>query len=307
MKLGGEELTNGIKQRASTLRIRTYVMTISILVCLVFWLFVNITTKEAISWVDFVLLTVVQVLIYSSYFPDGELFGTTDSVYINNRSAYNEKASSINSNHQIGLLRDYCKVDFERRIQIYIENECGVLGITLEELEQLKSLDEKEIKKLKTFTFKYEIGKDEFEEKVVKFSRHKRKRLYNLIFKPLPIEENHAETIMSAVENDGHKSIKDTSVTFKVRSYLGKVIKAVTIGAVLAYIGFTARDGIGVAEIARICVYLATIISNAVVAYSAGETCTKVYKSRFYVDLANFIDGFNEWVLTTHTIEERLV
>ena len=102
---------------------------------------------------------------------------------------------------------------------------------------------------------------------------------------------------MSAIENDGHKAIKDTSISYKVKSYLGKVLKAVCFGAVLAYIGFTARDGIGVAEIARICVYLSTIIINAVVAYSAGETCTKVYKSRFYIDLSNFIDGFNEWVL----------
>lgn len=295
--MGGNEFKESVKQRASTLRIRTYVMTMSILVCLIFWLFVNITTKEAINWVDFALLCIIQILIYASYFPDGELYGANDAAYKTNKAAYNTKATEINTKHQIGLLRDYCKVDFERRIKIYIENECGVLGITVEELEQLKALSEKEIRKLKTFTFNQNMNGDDSEEKITKFSKHKRKRLYNLLFKPLPIEENHAETIMSAIENDGHKAIKDTSISYKVKSYLGKVLKAVCFGAVLAYIGFTARDGIGVAEIARICVYLSTIIINAVVAYSAGETCTKVYKSRFYIDLSNFIDGFNEWVL----------
>lgn len=287
---------DGVKQRVSTLRIRTYVMTISILICLIFWLFVNITTKEAINWVDFVLLCIVQILIYTSYFPDGELFGATNPAFINNKKTYNDKATLINSQQQIGLLREYCKVDYERRLKTYIETECGSMGITLEELEELKKLDEKQVKELKSYTFHY--GTEEKpDDKIVRFGKRKRKRLYALIFRPIPVEENHPETIMSAIENDGRKAIKDTSVTYKTKSYIGKVIKAVTIGGVLAYIGFTARNGIGVAEIARICVYLTTIIVNAVVAYSAGETCTKVYKNRFYIDLANFIDGFNEWVL----------
>lgn len=287
---------DGVKQRVSTLRIRTYVMTISILVCLIFWLFVNITTKEAINWVDFVLLCIVQILIYTSYFPDGELFGATNPSFINNKKTYNDKATLINSQQQIGLLREYCKVDYERRLKTYIETECGAMGITLDELEELKKLDEKQVKELKSYTFSY--GTEEKpDDKIVRFGKRKRKKLYNLIFKPIPVEENHPETIMSAIENDGRKAIRDTSVTYKTKSYIGKVIKAITIGGVLAYIGFTARNGIGVAEIARICVYLTTIIVNAVVAYSAGETCTKVYKNRFYIDLANFIDGFNEWVL----------
>lgn len=292
-----ENYKESIKQRASSLRIRTYVMTISILICLIFWLFVNITTKEAISWVDFVLLCIVQIIIYASYFPDGELFGMKNQSFINNKTAYNTKATQINELHQIGLLREYCKVDYERRLKSYVETECGALGITLEELEILKKVEEKEFKKLKSYTFKYPIkDSDKFDEKIIRFSRQKKKRIYNLIFKPLPIEENHAETIMSAIENDGHKAIKDTSISYKARSYISKIIKAVTFGGILAYVGFTSRDGIGIAEFARIFVYLTTIIVNAVLAYNAGETCTKIYKNRFYIDLANFIDSFNEWV-----------
>lgn len=303
--MGGNELKENVKQRVTTLRLRTYVLTLSILVCLIFWLFVNITTKQAMSWVDFVLLCAIQILIYASYFPDGEIYGANDATYKNNKSIYNLKATEINNKHQIHLLREYCKVDFERRIKIYIENECGMLGITTFELDQLRELEEKEVRKLKSFTFKYTTASGEIEEKIFKFSSHKRKKLYNLLFKPLPIEENHPETIMSAIENDGHKAIRDTSITYKFRSFLRKIIKAVCFGGVLAYIGFGARDGIGIEEIARICVYLATIIINAVMAYTAGETCTKVYKNRFYVDLAIFIDGFNEWV-PKKTIEEGL-
>ena len=301
-----KDFKKSISDRASALRIRTYVMTISILITLVFYLFVNVTTKQAISWIDFVLLCVVQILIYSTYFPDGELFGARDTTFQQNKSAYNEKAVAVNEEHKIALLRDFCKVDFERRIKTYIENECGALGITLEELDQLRALDPDVVKKLKEFTFKYPTeNPDKPDEKLVKFTRHKRKRIYNLLFKPIPVEENHAETIMSAIENNGQNAIKDTSVSFKTRSYIMKVIKAVIIGGLFAYIGYTLRDGIGIPEIVNICMYLTTIIANAVMAYTTGETCTKVYKNRFYVELANFIDEFREWERTIEKPVEK--
>jgi hypothetical protein len=41
--------------------------------------------------------------------------------------------------------------------------------------------------------------------------------------------------------------------------------------------------------------YLTAFFSTAVLGFSSGENCSKIYKSRFYVDLVNFIDGFNEW------------
>lgn len=296
-----KDFKRGIGERATALRIRTYVLTISILITLIFYLFVNLTTKQKIDWVDFVLLCVVQILIYSTYFPDGELFGARDTTFVTNKDAYNDKASAVNEERKIALLREYCKVDYERRIQTYIENECGALGITIEELDQLKARPEEEIKNLKEFHFKYKND----EEKIVMFSKHKRKRIYNLICRPLPVEENHAETIMSAVENNGQHAIKDGSIAFKKKSFAIKVFKAIIVGAVFGYIGYTLRDGIGLPEIVKIFMYLTTIIANAVMAYTTGETCTKVYKNRFYVELANFIDEFREWETETKNKEQK--
>ena len=125
-----------------------------------------------------------------------------------------------------------------------------------------------------------------------------------MIFKELPVEPNHPETIMSAVENNGTKAVKDGSVAYKTHSYIRKALQAVVIGGIFAYIGYTVRDGIGIAEIAQIFMYLTSLFSTAVMSFSSGETCSKVYKSHFYVDLVNFIDGFNEWN-GTHTVAEN--
>ena len=127
------------------------------------------------------------------------------------------------------------------------------------------------------------------------FSKLKRHKLYKLLFAKLPIEENCPETIMSAVENDGNRAIKDGSVTFKAVSYTKKIFMAVVVGGIFSYIGYTLRDGIGLVQIISICMYLTTLFTTAVMSFTSGEKCSKVYKSNFYIALANFIDGFNEW------------
>ena len=35
--------------------------------------------------------------------------------------------------------------------------------------------------------------------------------------------------------------------------------------------------------------------------------CSKIYKSRFYLELVNFIDGFNEWEIKTFVKEDVLI
>lgn len=292
------KIGKGIKSRVNSVRLRAIVLTAGIIVGLILYIFVNLLTKQAMSWIDFCLLVVLQYLVYSTYFPEGENYGTKDSAYIKNKTAYNTKATRLNKEHRINKLREFCKVDYQRRIQAYIENECGALGITLEELEQLKKLSEEEIKKLKTHSFiekRIVDGKEEDGEKLVVFSKHKRRRIYNLIFKPLPVEENHAETIMSAVENNGYKAIKNGAKTFKTTNFILKALQVVLTAVILAYIGYQARDGVGLEEVFRMFMYLFTIVANATTAYTTGETCTKVHKSHFYLDLSNFIDEFNEW------------
>lgn len=288
------KVVNGVKSRISTIRIRTWTLTLAIVMALIFYLIVNVTTKQGINWVDFLLLCTVQIIVYSLYFPDGDLHGQKDSAFISNKTAYNQKATEINQNKEIAQLRKYCKWEYEERKKRYVLNVLGEIGITTEELEILKQKTEKEIKALEMFETK-EIIDGEEKSRLIIFSKSKRKMLYKLLFKPLPIEENHPETIMSAVENNGNKAIRDGSISYKAHSYIRKILMAVVVGGIFAYIGYKLKDGFGWEEIVSICIYLTTLFTTAVMAFTSGETCSKVHKSHFYLDLANFIDGFSEW------------
>lgn len=298
-----ENFKRATKQRVETIRLRTWTLTLAILISLALYLLVNVTTRQSINWIDFVLLCTMQIIVHSLYFPDGDLFGQKDTAFISNKSAYNEKASEINEKKEIANLRKYCNYEFEERKQRYIQNQCGLIGITLEELELLKQHDEKYILELQSFETK-EIVNGEEKSRLIFFSKHKRKILYNLIFKPLPVEKNYPETIMSAVENNGNKAIKDGSISYKAQSYIRKILTAVVVGGIFAYIGYTLRDGFGFAQVVQICMYVTTLFTTAVMAFTSGETCSKVHKSHFYLDLANFIDGFNEWNSKTNKENE---
>ena len=288
------ETYQAAKQRFETIRLRTWTLTLAILVSLALYIVVNVTTRQAINWVDFILLCSMQIIVHSLYFPDGDLFGQKDKAFISNKTAYNNKATKINEDKLIANLRKYCNVEFEERKQRYILNQCGLIGITLNELEILKQMSEKEILSLEKFE-PIEMVDGQEKSKLMFFSKHKRKILYNLIFKPLPVEKNHPETIMSAVESNGNKAIRDGSIAYKLHSYIRKILTAVVVGGVFAYIGYTLRDGFGFAQVVQIAMYITTLFTTAVMAFTSGETCSKVHKSHFYLDLAIFIDGFNEW------------
>ena len=164
---------NAAKSRMATIRIRTWTLTLAIVVSLIFYLLVNVTTKQAINWIDFLLLCTVQIIVHSLYFPDGDLFGQKDTAFISNKSAYNEKATDINQNKEIAQLRKYCKFEYEERKKRYILNVLGEIGITEEEYEQLKQKTEKEIKELETFETK-EIVDGEEKSRLIVFSKHKK-------------------------------------------------------------------------------------------------------------------------------------
>lgn len=288
-----ENVSAKVKDGASSVRIRTWTLTLAICVLLVFYFLVQVTTKSAINVVDFVFVCSLQIIAHCLYFPEGDLFGQRNTTFISNKNAYNTRATEINQNKKIARLRKYCQYDYEERKKRYILNECGALGITENELEILKHLSKKQIKKLTRYEFT--SGDNEELSKFVFFSPLKRKRLFNLIFKSIPVEPNHADTILSAVGNDGTSAVQDSSIGYRAKSYTKRVLQSVLIGGVLAYIGYTVRDGVGITEVVQILMYLTSLFSTAVLSFSSGETCSKVYKSRFYIDLVNFIDAFNEW------------
>lgn len=137
---------DGTKQRLHIVRLRTWGVTLAIMVALIFYFLVNVTTKQAINWVDFVLLCTVQIVCHSLYFPDGDLYGQKDETFLSNKNNYNDKAEAINQNKNISRLREYCKIEYEERKKRYIANECAIIGITEEELELLKQKPKKKLK-----------------------------------------------------------------------------------------------------------------------------------------------------------------
>ena len=243
----------------------------------------------------------MQIVSYCLYFPEGENFGCKNKSFIENKDTYNDKAEKVITENKIAQLRNYCEVEYLERKERYLNNECGYLGITQKELELLKNKTKKEIFKLKKFEFKN--GND---IKVVNFSRKKRRVLFNLIYNPLPVEKNNTETILSAIENNGTSAIHDSSLIFKKQSYIKKFMVVFLVGLVFGYIGYTVRESFGIAEIVQIFMYLTTMFTTSVMAFSTGETSSKVYKSHFYVELSNFLDGFSEWEMNKRE-EKRVV
>lgn len=272
--------------RWRAIRLRTIILTLMIAIALILYLLVNVITKQKIDFVDFIIVAVLQIVTQGAYFPDGELFGQQDDTYISNRDAYNDKATEINTNGKFARLRDYCEYEYQKRKNEYITKECSFIGITQKELENLNKFDEKHIKQIKSI---------ETDERIVHLNKKKRKHLYKLLFCELPVQKNQPETIMSAIENNGCKAISDKSVTFKKANKIATYLKAFVIGGFLAYIGYTAKDGLGIEEMVKLAMFLGTIVTTAVTSFTGGETSTKVYKKQFYIELSNFIDGFNEW------------
>ena len=285
-----EDISKGAIQRVSTIRLRTWTLTIVIAITLVLYFLVNVITKQKIDIIDFIFMATIQILAHCLYFPDGDLYGQKDEGFIKNKAAYNDKAEKITENHLQSKLREYCKVEYERRKERYIETELGCLNITSTEFELLKQKTEKEILSLDKFEYV-----NNGESKAICFNKKRRKRLYRLLFEPVPVAENDPETIMSALEQNHNKAIRDESIGYKTKEYVKKFLIAVIFGAFLAYIGYTLKDGITFADIVKIVTDLATLLSTAVMSFSSGETCSRVYKKNFYINLSNFIDGFMEW------------
>ena len=69
------KITTTIKDRANTIRLRTWTLTLAIVVTLVFYFLVTVSTKQEINPIDFIFLCLVQIVTHCLYFPDGDLYG----------------------------------------------------------------------------------------------------------------------------------------------------------------------------------------------------------------------------------------
>ena len=280
------EFVGKVKSGTHTIRIRTWTLSVAMIGAIILYFLVQVGFDSEVNLVDLLFLSTIQVVVHFLYFPDGDLFGQKAPVYVSNKNTYNDKATEITENGRVGKLREYCVVEYNRRRQLYIATVCGHIGIEVKDYERLMQLPQEEVKHLKSV---------ETAGKTIYLTKKRRKWLYDLIFEPLPVETNDPETILSATEERFGAAVNDESVHYRKKQNVKRVIQSFVVGTALAYIGYTSRDGITLAVIVKTVVNLVSVFTTAVMSFSRGETCSSVYRNRFYVKLSNFIDGFNEW------------
>ena len=295
----GRDIKTEAKQRLSAVRLRTWVISATILISLGFWLILQVTTRDSLSWIDFIMLCVIQILGHLAYFPDGEIYGQTDQKFQDNKKAYNDLANKINDDKKFEKLREYCVVEYEERKENYINTVLGYIGITEKEFEDIKQKEAKEIKKIKEFEIIEQLNGEE-KRRVIHFNKLKRQLLYDLIFKPLPVQRNEAQTIVSAKETDTSKKLQDKTRKEKTRIYAITFLKIVLTCLLLAYISWNIRDNFGWGDVARLITYIGSLLITAIMSFTSGERIQKVYKSAFYLDLYQFIKRFEEWEAKHH-------
>lgn len=280
------------KSKRITIRARSLILTAVLVATAIIYLAININIfDQNADWATLIMIFIVQIVTYVTYFPEGEIWGEKDPIFMKNREAYNEMANSINEQHKFGKLREFCDIEYEKRKNTYFLGELGQVGITEEEYEQLASLDEKHIKELSKFTFKY---KDKG-ERLVCFSKSQRKILYRLMFKKLPIERNSPDVILSSIERDSNKSIHDDSRGFKTKSYILKTLSGVLWAIYVAYISIGGNTKSVWEIVFGLSMFLYTLIMTIITSFSTGEKSTKIYKNRFYVEAYNFMGKFADW------------
>lgn len=281
-----KEFVGKVKSGTHTIRVRTWTLSVAIIGAIILYFLVQVGFDNEVNLVDLLFLSTIQVVVHFLYFPDGDLFGQKAPVYVSNKNTYNDKATEITENGRVGKLREYCVIEYNRRRQLYIATVCGHIGIEVKDYERLMQLPQEEVKHLKSV---------ETAGKTIYLTKKRRKWLYDLIFEPLPVETNDPETILSATEERFGAAVNDESVHYRKKQNVKRVIQSFAVGTALAYIGYTSRDGITLAVIVKTVVNLVSVFTTAVMSFSRGETCSSVYRNRFYVKLSNFIDGFNEW------------
>lgn len=268
-----------------SLRARTLTLTFALTTCIVFYCLMQWVITGNVDLVSLIISGLIQILTHFAYFDDGKINGERDAGFKANKTAYNTNANKVNDDNKFSKLKTYCQTEYEERKQRFLNAKFSYLGISEADFNKLKQLPEKEIKNLNQF---------QNEETKIYFSRKKRKVLYDLIFKPIPIEANEPEFIMSAVSFDKSKGIKDKSVVFERVTHIQVVLKATIFALFIAYIGVSFRENFSWESVVEIVYLIVVMIYTAIFSFSSGEKYTKVYKSNFYNELTMFLDGFFE-------------
>lgn len=281
------EYKTAVQDRIKTVRLRAWTLSMTITALLVLYIFVTLSIKSTLDVVDFVLTASIQISTHFTYFPEGARYGAKDELFIAARNAYNENAARITSESTVDSLRDFCEFDYEEKKARYIADVCGgEIGISADEYAILSQKSEAELKKIETF---------ENKGKTFHFTKKRRKALLRLVYGKCPIERNNPDTVLSAVDRDYTRAIKDKSRTYNKAIAASRLFRSIFIGAFLAYIGYNLRDGLSLEAVIKSAVMLGSMIIAAISAYVAGERSTREFKKDFYVELSTFIDRFFSW------------
>jgi len=294
---------DAMKERAGGVRFRAWSLSLIIVVALIFYLLVNVVFNQTINIVDIVIITLLQFAAMTIWFPEGVRWGERNKIFQANRKAYNRRATIVALHQKTSKLREFCVIDFEERKQKFIEKTLGRIGIDVAEFELLRRMEKHhfEIKRRTLWQVLKGIPKPKAEAveiakgQTILLNDVQKAVLYRLIFKEIKIEKNNPDTIMSGLEIDEAHAIKNAEATYKRKVFVLRIIQSFVIGIVLAYIGYTLRDGIGLVEIVRIISYVLALLFAIVLAFTQGEESIKTHKNSFMLQLVNFLDRFFEY------------
>ena len=282
-----------VTSRVRTIRLRTWTLSLTIIVLLALYIFVTLSIKSRIDWIDFAITAFIQISTHFAYFPDGERYGESDKLFIAARKAYNENAARITRDSSVEKLREFCDHDFADRKERYICDSCGKIGISYDEYKELSQKSKKELSKIEVF---------EFGGRKIHFTYRRRRALIKIIYGRNPVKPNSPDTILSAVDRDYSENIKDDSAAYKRRKHAIKLFRSIVVGGILAYIAYNTRDGLSLAAIIKSCVFIGSMITTAVSSYISGEKASREYKKKFFVELSIFIDKFFSWQKMAPTV-----
>lgn len=284
-----------IKYKSTIIRIPTILFSFLMIGTLTIYFLVSVQFGSNLDWANFILLGTMEVATFYLYYPDGQLKGQISDRYINNKQAYNSKASKVNAKRQVKNLQAYCIVEYKERIKEHIETELGYCDLDYNDYVYLKShISEQILKRSKSI---------EIDGKMVYLDKHKKKRLYALLFKKMPVNPNNSRTILSAVESNSQSAIVDGSKKDKTNAQIRMVFKVLSIALFSGYMVVNNRDGLTLTAIAQLVMDLFAIFLIAIVSYMQGENNQKTYKANFYMDLSIFLDNFYEWLLSDRNID----
>lgn len=288
-------VVSGASARMKVIRLRTWAITITTLALLVFYIFITLGLNETISWIDFAITAAIQLTSHFSYFYDGERYGETDKLFLSARDDYNERANRVLNAEGVGDqedLREFCKWDFESRKKEYYTVECGKLNsLSLAEFDVLRQMGKEEIK-----------GLEEWEKpsgEKIHFTKKQRARLAKLIFNPCPVRPNEPSTILSAVDADPTKNIRNGQKGAEKFAHGKRLFMTFGVSIFIGYLAIGTREGSLFSGIVRAAIFIGTLIMSSVSAYIQGERATKEYKKNFYIELTTFLSRFQSWIART--------